>query len=151
MTMKQYEIYCDGGARGNPGPAAGAFVVYHNKELIYKSSFYLGETTNNIAEYSAVLKAWQWIKDNSEKSLLINFFLDSELVVKQLNNLYRVKNQNLKKYFDDIKILENTISAPAKYHHIYRHHNSLADKLLNKVLDQHENFTLGGNKKNSVT
>ncbi|KKQ24896.1 MAG: ribonuclease HI, ribonuclease HI, partial [Microgenomates group bacterium GW2011_GWC1_37_12b] len=88
------KIFTDGGSRGNPGPAASAFVVFENNKILTKEGKFLGNATNNIAEYSALLLAVEWLNKN-KLTENIKFFLDSELIVKQLNKTYKIKNKNL--------------------------------------------------------
>ncbi len=136
MERKLTKIYCDGGARGNPGPAASAFVVEKEGKVIFKGSKFLGETTNNAAEYQAVILALGWLMTNSEKvSEEIIFVLDSELVVKQLNGIFRVKNENLRNYFFTIKEMETKINFKISYTSVPRAKNKLADFLVNNLLD----------------
>ena len=137
MKKKVIKIYCDGGARGNPGPAASAFAVIENSKVIYKESKYIGETTNNVAEYQSVLLAVSWISKSSVYSSYdeINIFLDSQLVEKQLNGKYKVKNQGLRKYFDETKKLLQGISATITFESLPREKNKLADLLVNEELD----------------
>ena len=132
------KIYSDGGARGNPGPAACAFVVIRSGELIYQESKFLGHATNNVAEYGGVLLALEWSKRNVEekKFTSVKFFLDSQLVARQLNGEYKVKNEALKKYVIKIKSLEKAISADISYVSIPREKNKLPDELLNKRIDE---------------
>jgi ribonuclease HI len=123
--MEEYAVYTDGGARGNPGPAACAFVVLNNKqEEVFSAGFYLGETTNNIAEYSAVLKAIEWLGGHPAK-----FYLDSELVVKQLRGEYRIKNLELRKLFGQID------AKKYSWNHVNREQNARADAIVNQTLD----------------
>lgn len=123
--MEEYAVYTDGGARGNPGPAACAFVVKNsNNDEIFSEGYYLGETTNNIAEYSAVLKAIDWLNGRTAK-----FYLDSELVVKQLRSEYRVKNLELRKLYDKID------AKKYSWHHVRREQNARADEIVNQTLD----------------
>jgi ribonuclease HI len=133
------KIHCDGGARGNPGPAASAFVVLNeNGEVVYQQGLYLGETTNNQAEYGAVLGAVNWLQ-SSQYNLpesLITFILDSELVVKQLRGEYKVKDLNLKsKKMEIEKILTNSQFKIEKIINVPRAENSIADSLVNQTLD----------------
>ncbi len=123
--MEEFAVYTDGGARGNPGPAACAFVVLNNKnEEVYSEGSYLGETTNNIAEYSGVLKAIEWLSDRPAK-----FYLDSELVVKQLRGEYKIKNLELQK-------LHSKIDAKKySWQHVRREQNARADEIVNQTLD----------------
>lgn len=127
-------IFCDGGSRGNPGPAASAFVAKDlSGTIIYQQGFYLGQTTNNQAEYQAVVEALKWLPDSSE----VNFYLDSELVVKQINGFYKVKDQNLKiKYLEVKKLLTERNLKVEKFNYIPREQNKSADLLVNKILDQ---------------
>jgi ribonuclease HI len=97
MQTDDIKIFCDGGARGNPGPSACAFIVEKKGKIVSEDSLYLGVATNNIAEYSAVDLACSWILDNTEAvSGKIVFYLDSELVTRQLIGIYKIKNQKIK-------------------------------------------------------
>jgi len=135
-------IFTDGGARGNPGPAACGVVIKNEKEeIILETSRYIGNATNNQAEYEALILALQKaveIFDKAENSVKnIECNLDSELVVKQLNREYKIKNEGLKPLF--IKV-SNLIPAfdSVKFIHIPREKNKMADKLVNKELDDRE-------------
>lgn len=141
MSKDGLKIYCDGGARGNPGPAAAAFVVVDNGKAVYKGSRYLGVTTNNVAEYKAVLMALSWLINNSQKvgSDRVYFFLDSQLVTRQLTGDYKIKSRNLKPLLVKIKKLEGKGNFNAIYKSVPRTKNRLADFLVNKVLDQKAN------------
>lgn len=134
-------IYCDGGSRGNPGPAASAFVVQDAGNLvIFQQGFFLGTATNNQAEYQAVVEALKWLSTmNHEPTnlLTINFYLDSELVVKQINGLYKIKDINLKnKYLEIKKLIANSKLMVANFINIPRENNSQADLLVNQTLDK---------------
>lgn len=131
---KKIIIYCDGGSRGNPGPAASAFVVTEGKDVLYKESKYLGIETNNVAEYNAVLIAINWVSDAKPKGeIIIN--LDSQLVERQLNGFYKIKSPKLKVLFDQIKFLILNSSLLIKFVWNYRTDNELADELVNETLD----------------
>ena len=92
---KKIRVYTDGGARGNPGPAASAFVVTEDGKTIFKDSKFLGVETNNVAEYTAVLLAIEWLSDKKAKGeIIIN--LDSQLVERQLNGFWKIKSPKLK-------------------------------------------------------
>src|SRR3989339_1468923 len=100
MEKENLVIYCDGGSRGNPGPAASAFVAIDKNTIIHKESKFLGNETNNVAEYTAVLLAVSWLSKNlifNHRYLIIN--LDSQLVERQLNKKYKIKNKNLKSIY----------------------------------------------------
>lgn len=88
------KIYVDGGARGNPGPAAAAYVIYSGNKLIAWDSKYLGEQTNNHAEYAAVIMALE--KANNLEIAKIEILSDSQLVVNQLNGEWKVKDETIK-------------------------------------------------------
>jgi len=129
------KVFTDGGSRGNPGPAASAYVVFDNDRVLVKEGKYLGTETNNVAEYSALLSAVEWLTKN-RLTKNIKFFLDSELVVKQLNKIYKVKDQNLKKFFLKINGLLDGDFSDFSFTHVPRGHNKLADKLVNEILDE---------------
>jgi len=138
MKNNKLFIYCDGGARGNPGKAAAAFVVEKNGKVIVSKAVYLGIKTNNVAEYSAVILALEWL--NVNKAVLEDetvFVLDSELVVKQLNGLYKVKNEKLRGYYFSISKLLKTIPGKVIFTNVARSKNKLADFLVNKKLDSY--------------
>ena len=131
-------IFSDGGARGNPGSSASAFVVIGNDgKVLHQESKYLGVTTNNVAEYQGVILALTWLTQEfpiSNFQFPINFYLDSELVVKQLNGLYRVKDLNLKNLFTIVKGLEKEIETKIIFQHVPRSKNQHADLLVNQEL-----------------
>lgn len=132
-------IYTDGGARGNPGPAGFGVVVYDDqKKIIHQHSQYLGVKTNNDAEYSAVNYALTWLI--SQITILpinqVNLYLDSQLVVRQLNGQYKVKAANLKFLYQQSLSLISQISFPLHISHVYREQNYLADLLANQAMDR---------------
>jgi len=126
-------IHTDGGARGNPGPGAiGIVITNEKKEIIKEIGKFIGRSTNNEAEYQAVVEA---LKTCGEKrNLDIEFFIDSLLIVNQLNGKFKVKEPRMKKYFNEIKLLEKNFKS-VKYTHIERSKNYAADKIVNEVLD----------------
>jgi ribonuclease HI len=137
MADKKLTIYCDGGSRGNPGPAAAAYVVYDGNKKVDSGAKYLGKTTNNVAEYTSALLAIQWIKKNlsSYNNYKFLIIMDSQLVVKQLMGDYKIKNKNLKINADKIRKLKNQISADVRFSHVIRINNKEADRLVNKKMD----------------
>lgn len=138
MNEEGIIVHTDGGARGNPGPSACGFVIEENGEIIYKGSKYLGVNTNNYAEYSAFVLAMEWLNDNKEKLSGKNlyFFSDSELVVKQLTRLYKVKNEKLKTLNTKVQELAKTLGLKIFYKNILRDKNKDADELVNNELDR---------------
>jgi len=130
-------IYTDGGARGNPGPAGAAFVVINNGKILNKSKSFLGKKTNNEAEYLAIVMAFDYLIENFKNEAVdIKFFLDSELVARQLSGRYKVKSQNLKPIFTKIKNSEKYLKGEVSYNSISRTKNKLADLLVNEVIDE---------------
>lgn len=134
-------LFSDGGSRGNPGPAACSFIVEKNGKIIFSQSKYLEVQTNNVAEYFGVLLALKWLVKYCDKNLTdqVIFNLDSLLIANQLNGIYKIKNENLKTFYLDIKELEKKTKTKIIYKHVYREKNKMADFLVNKCLD--ENFT----------
>ena len=134
MVDKKIKIFCDGGSRGNPGhSAAGVVFMSTDGKIIHKYHKYLGIQTNNYAEYQAVLLALDNINDY--KSYNIEFYLDSMLIVKQLNGEYRVKNANLRPIYQEI--INKIAGLNISFEHIYREDNTLADAQVNICLDNH--------------
>ena len=132
----QLNIFCDGGARGNPGPAASAFIVREETgKILHQQGFYLGVATNNQAEYQAVLEAMKWIVKNHSESE-ISFFLDSLLVVNQLSGKFKVKDSVLKiKYLEINGLIKNLKLRIKIFTYLPRSQNFLADKIVNETLD----------------
>lgn len=135
-------IHTDGGARGNPGPAAiGITVKTESGEIVTSLCRKIGQTTNNVAEYSAVIAALEWVKERNQlinkstNQQIIKFYLDSSLVVNQLNGLFKVKDANLRDLLLKVRILEQEIGLPVLYAYIPREKNREADALVNNALD----------------
>lgn len=136
MTTKHnLIIFGDGGSRNNPGEAAYGFVVYENEKEIYKQGKRIGIATNNVAEYTAVIEALRWVKDNRENVTRVDFFLDSALAVHQLNGRFKVKNEALRGLYFTVKSLEKTINASVSFTAIPREKNKAADRMVNMALD----------------
>lgn len=127
-----YTIHTDGGARGNPGPSAIGAVIEQGNTVVAEVKKYIGETTNNQAEYQAVHAALTWVKEHDGKD--VDLFADSELIVKQLRGEYKVKNKELAPWFIKCKSLVNEIGH-VRFHVIRREQNEAADVLVNEVLD----------------
>ncbi len=142
MTSK-ITIHTDGGARGNPGPAAIGVVIEFAKDNTNESVHenillgkYLGETTNNVAEYTALLEALTKAQELDPTE--IECLLDSELVVKQLNGQYKVKDENLLLLWTQVKNAARKFKK-ITFKHIPRALNKEADKIVNEVLDSQLN------------
>jgi len=136
MQNGSVTIHTDGGSRGNPGPAACSFVAEEKGLEINKYSKYLGVTTNNVAEYGGVILALKWLTEKKYFNRSIIFLLDSELVVKQINGVYKVKDENLRNLFFEILILMKKFGQQIVFKHIPREKNKTADFLVNWELDK---------------
>ncbi|MFH1187397.1 MAG: ribonuclease HI family protein [bacterium] len=132
-----FSLYTDGGARGNPGPAGIGAVIKDGEAVVKKIKKYIGEATNNQAEYEALIFGLSELKKMGGKDLEVNCFLDSELVVKQLNLEYKVKNKELAPLFVKVWNLAQGFKK-CKFFHVYREQNKEADKLVNEALDERE-------------
>ena len=128
-------MYTDGGSRNNPGPAA---VGVHIETLHKQYGHYIGEKTNNEAEYAAVIFGLQKIKQlvgkDEAKKYAIECYLDSEFVTKQLKHEYKVKEENIQKLFLEVWNLMLDFKE-VTFNHIYREKNKIADALVNEALD----------------
>lgn len=130
----KFLIYTDGGARGNPGPAAAGIVIKNEKGAVVEAfGKYLGEITNNQAEYRALLLALE--KAVALGGTEISCFSDSELMVKQLNREYKVRDPDLAPLF--LKIWNLSVKfKKISYHHVRREKNIEADRLVNEILNK---------------
>ena len=133
MKSNKMYIYTDGGSRGNPGPSGiGVVILDSNKKKIKEVFSYIGEATNNIAEYSAMIAGLEAAAELEATELII--YTDSELIAKQLNGEYKVKDANMKMLFDkSFGLLKQFDSFEIK--HIERSKNKEADKLVNKAIN----------------
>jgi ribonuclease HI len=131
--MNKLIVYLDGASRGNPGPA-GVGIIISNEEgkIISQINKYVGKTTNNVAEYMALIHALKVAK--KYKAKWVRFYLDSELLVNQINGLYRTKNKNLFNLLQQVRKLSNNFSQ-VEFQYIPREENKLADKLANKAIN----------------
>ncbi len=126
-------IKTDGGSRGNPGPAAaGVYITDHKGKKLYAGGFFLGKTTNNVAEYTGLLRGMEVAGELGGTELKI--LCDSELIVKQVNGIYKVKNANLRQYYEQIINLKDNFKS-VSVSHIYREENTESDALANKSMD----------------
>ncbi|MCE9531606.1 MAG: ribonuclease HI family protein [Planctomycetes bacterium] len=130
--MEPVIVHIDGAARGNHGPAAFAFVIQSPGQPPVEEHGKLGDTTNNIAEYTALLRALEKAATLSLKHLHVHS--DSELLVKQMNGEYRVKNADLKELYDQAQELLDEFQH-VKITHVRRENNKRADQLCNIALD----------------
>jgi ribonuclease HI len=139
--MNKLSIYTDGGSRGNPGPAAiGVIILDEDKKIVKKYKRFLGKATNNYAEYNAVITALRIIKNIKPSPTRVSFFLDSELVCKQINREYRIKSMDMKVLNDKVNTLIASIKTKITFHNVPRENEHIeeADALVNEALDAHK-------------
>lgn len=125
-------LHTDGGARGNPGPAGIGYVLVLDGGELLEEGAYIGEATNNQAEYTALLRGME--RAYTEKVDHLVCYLDSELLVRQLTGRYRVKDAKLKPLFVQAQELRRRFVS-VEFHHIVREKNKHADRLVNAALD----------------
>ena len=133
MKNKEMVLYTDGCCRGNPGPAGiGVVIKDSRKKTLKELSEYIGEATNNIAEYSALIRGLKAAGEMGAEEIKV--VMDSELVVRQISGEYRVKDEGMKELFrHTLEILKDFKSFEIK--HIDREKNKEADKLANKAIN----------------
>lgn len=140
MTLEKIQINTDGGSRGNPGPAAIGVYAHSQGLPVFQLSEYIGHSTNNYAEYLAVIRALEYLSSHDIHSTEVAFVLDSELVVRQLNGIYRIKDTNLQVLNSRIHLLISQLissknTSRISFTHVRRELNKEADSLVNKALD----------------
>lgn len=136
QTSKVLVINTDGGARGNPGPAGIGVVIKDaaSGEVVFEHGGYIGEATNNVAEYRALLKAVETARDLGAGEVKIN--MDSELVVRQMLGQYKIKQPDLRKLATEVLVVLKSFSK-FSFTHVRREFNQEADALVNQALDGH--------------
>lgn len=144
---QRVELFTDGGSRGNPGPAAAAFVLKDESgKSILARALFLGQTTNNVAEYTAVKEGLEAAQKQGAQS--VRLFSDSQLLVRQLNGQYKVKSGNLiSLYADCMSLLKSFDSWQVDY--IPREKNAEADALANRAMDQKSSVDVSGQRTKS--
>lgn len=136
VPVSKVRAWVDGGSRGNPGPAGyGAHLEDEKGHLIAEKSGYIGIATNNVAEYQGLLAALRGALELGARD--VEVFADSELMVRQMNGRYQVKNEGLKRLFAQAKILAERIPRLV-IKHVPRAQNRKADKLANEAMDRGE-------------
>jgi ribonuclease HI len=130
------KIFTDGGARGNPGPAAIGVVISEGNKLIHQFGQTIGKATNNIAEYKAVIAALEWVSRQASKPATIEFFLDSMLVVEQLKGNWKIKEPHLKDLALTAHALMQKLGVKISFTSVPREKNKAADALVNASLDK---------------
>ena len=143
LLMSKLFINTDGGSRGNPGPA-GIGVVFcdENEKEIFSYNEFIGDGTNNEAEYRAIIEALKlaiksdWFGQNNSASEEIVCRLDSQLVVEQINGRYKIKQPHIQVFIDEIREILKKFNIKISFIHIRREQNKRADQLVNEVLDK---------------
>ncbi len=138
----KFIVNTDGGARGNPGPSGVGFVIQQDGEIVKKGKAYIGETTNNQAEYEALIRALGDLDGiapkEGRKENHVEVRMDSELVIKQLRREYKVKDAGLKLQFAKVGALIAQFPS-ISFVHVMREENGMADELANEAMDEHLN------------
>lgn len=128
-------IFSDGGSRGNPGEAAIGYVIKLGEATVFESGQLIGIATNNVAEYTAIIRGLQKAKQLGFYD--VEVFVDSQLVEKQLKGEYKVKSPELKLLYDELKSEIRSLKS-FTVSHVRREFNKQADKLVNEALDNNE-------------
>ena len=128
-------IFSDGGSRGNPGEAAIGYVIKSGEATVFESGQLIGIATNNVAEYTAIIRGVQKAKQLGFYD--VEVFVDSQLVEKQLKGEYKVKSPELKLLYDELKSEIRSLNS-FEVSHVRREFNKRADKLVNEALDKNE-------------
>lgn len=139
-------INTDGASRGNPGPASYGFVIKKDgAEILHQEGVAIGVATNNIAEYSAVLRAFEYVRDHyaHKGPHTIHLLADSLLVIQQLSGRFKIKNPGLLEIFHQIKAMEMELGE-IYYKHVPREQNFIADRMANKALDEQSSSRKNG-------
>lgn len=135
----KFTLYADGGSRGNPGPAgAGALVTDEEGVQVVTVSEFLGTTTNNVAEYTAVVRALEGLRallKDAASGAVVEVRMDSQLVVKQMNGEYKIKHPSMIPLAARVKELARTFKQ-VTFTHVYRDQNKKADALANEAMDR---------------
>jgi len=133
-TTAAYQANIDGGSRGNPGPAAYGVVVRDAKgEVVARLKKYIGQNTNNVAEYYGLIAALDYAESHGIRALRIES--DSELLVKQMRGQYKVKSSDLRPLFERARKMAQGLES-FRIDHVYREQNREADALANQALDE---------------
>ncbi len=135
-THEHLILFGDGGSRGNPGPSASGFVIYDaDGNVVQEGGEFLGITTNNVAEYTSLIGGLTAALKHGAKS--VDCFMDSQLVINQMNGLYKVKHPDMQALHAKVKDLLTRFES-VSFGHVRREKNTAADAMVNKILDQHQ-------------
>lgn len=139
--MSRIKVFTDGASRGNPGEAGIGILIYDENDFIIKSRReYLGTATNNQAEYKALIKSTELIKELAEEGEvridIVEFYTDSELMTNQVRFDYQVKEPELALLNNKFHVKMKKLALPFEIHHIERDKNKAADRLANEAIDK---------------
>lgn len=156
QNYTQLALFGDGGSRGNPGKSASGFVIYsldntiinnssvsldqlitNQATVVHQQGVYLGITTNNVAEWNSSILGLEYIVKNFPECKSVKIFMDSDLVVKQIKGIYKVKQPHLIPLGAKVKELQKHFKS-FEIFHIYREYNKLADQMVNECLDKQD-------------
>lgn len=130
-------VFTDGGARGNPGIAgSGVVVIGEDQKIMFEEAKFLGVKTNNEAEYLALISALSWLRENTQKEDEIEINSDSQLLVRQMKGVYKIKAAHLKELWAKAK--ELTTGRKINFKEIPREENYRADSLANRAMDSRQ-------------
>lgn len=133
-AVAAYQANIDGGSRGNPGPAAYGVVIRNGKgEVVTRLKKYIGQNTNNVAEYFGLIAALDYAQTHGVRALRVES--DSELLVKQMRGQYKVKSEELRPLYERAKKMSQAFES-FRIDHVYREQNREADALVNQMLDE---------------
>ncbi len=128
-------IHTDGGSLNNPGPAGIGFLIHEGDTCLYTHSEAIGIASNNVAEYTALIRALTYVKTKyADQVQRITIIADSELMIRQVNGIYKVKNADIKPLHTQVKMLEMELGISMQYTHVLRDKNADADALVKKAL-----------------
>lgn len=140
--MAKLKIFTDGGARGNPGPAGIGVVVFDEaQDEVFQHSEFLGQATNNEAEYKALLASLEWLRDYANEQSIdeVEWFLDSKLVVEQISRRWKIKEARLQTLAQQAWEILGSFKFNYSFHHVPREKNAIADGLANQAMDTAQN------------
>lgn len=133
-SNQSIEIFTDGGSRGNPGPSGGGYAIFKAGELVAEGAHFYGHKTNNQAEYlalrDALRRAYELYADQK-----IVCYMDSKLAVEQVNGRWKVKSENVKPLFEEVRRIADQFEN-FSIKHVRREQNTVADRLANEAMDR---------------
>lgn len=133
-------IYTDGGSLNNPGRAACGFLIYDtDNHLIHKEGLFIGIASNNVAEYTGLVTALEKVKFLVKEGIIkdlqsITCIADSQLMVNQMNGIFKIKHADMRDLYMKVKLLEAELHVPISYNHVLREKNADADALVKQAL-----------------